>query len=1569
MRFSIVVILISLCLGSSLLAQPFEPYASSATNVTSTSFQANWSSSSGADMYLLQVATNASFTNGVFSPYGGSATLFTVTGRSPATTYYYRVQAISYTTGTSDWSNTVTVTTTAGAPPAPVAAAATNIMATSFSASWGSVSGATGYRLDVSTNSGFSSFVSGFNNLTVTSTSHSVTGLSAVTTYYYRVRAVNGTGTSSNSSTINLTTAPQAPVANAASNITSSSFTANWSSVSGAASYRLDVSTSSTFSSFLSGYNNRTVSGTNLSLTGISNQTTIYYRVRAVGSTGSISANSNVLLAFNYDQNYIRTITVNTPGYTSPSQFGNVGLVDTSYAFFDGLGRGIQTVNVKGSPSKKDIVQPIAYDQYGREAKKYLPYTDGNDGRFKPDALAAVGSTTYSSGKQYPFYQTGGLLASDQYPYAETRFEASPLNRVIEQGAPGSSWQPDGIDSYTSNTDRTIKYAYQSNTASEVLLWTYTSPDANNMLGKVNAGTAASPVYYAANQLYKTFTKDEQFNEVIEFKDKSGKVILKKVQAPSSQWAQTYYIYDDFDNLVCVIPPQATSFLATQYYQSGATDVTKNAFLNRWAFRYRYDERKRMIIKQVPGADPVYMVYDKRDRLVLTQDGNQRAASPKQWTFTKYDHFNRPIATGMKDTTVALTQDQMQTVVNTFYSKAWTSLGEIYIGTTAGNVHGYTNKSYPLYTTASLTDPEKYLSVTYYDNYSFKTLWTGNYNYENDNLTPESGYSYTQPASENLAVLGQVTGTKVKVLDGGVTGGYTWLKSVNYYDDKYRVIQNKSDNYKGGIDKISSLYDFVGKVLKTKSTHIENDVTWKDMVSARQSGNILTSTSSTSGAASVQQLPAGTNGWLEVIYSEGNTTRFIGLNDTNPDAGSANIDYAFRFTTSNTVNVYENNTVKATVTGVLPGDVFRIERTGTAIKYYRNGTQITLSPASTASSTLLMADASFAAAGSTLVGVRSSFGSATKTITRTFTYDHAGRLTHTWHQLDAGTPILLSKNEYNELGQLIDKKLHSTLTDASNNKQSVDYRYNIRGWLTSMNDADLSLGEATDYFGMNLSYNTVDTDLTNAQLYNGNISAIKWSNYGDGTVKQKGYTYTYDAMNRILNSTFKEKTSSWNALASSRFAETGFTYDLNGNIKTLTRNDKRVSGTMDILAYNYGSGTTLSNKLLSVTDGGDDFKGFVDGNTSGNDYTYDVNGNMTRDLNKGIGTSLTDNTNKITYNFLNLPETVTKGGNTIRYIYDATGRKLAQAVTMGAQTRQTDYAGEFVYENDALQFISHEEGRIVTSSTKLIYVNSGEAVTDFTASNATLAPVTQNGTEKYVKATSNGTVARTGVFPVGGMFSVAAGERYKIRMKGYRTGTSAANLLIKAGGNDLSWPGTAVPLNAATESWIEQLVTIPAGATTLEAGVVWGTVTSGEVLYVNEFEIIKLETTTPEYQYNLKDHLGNVRLTFTTQTTTNTFTAGFETANQSTEAPKFNNYPSGGGQINTQAANATSGSNSHLLNGGYAGQVGMTKSFSVMPGDVVSIQATAKYSTPTGTPTNYTNFVASLLGADRKSVV
>jgi len=88
-------------------------------------------------------------------------------------------------------------------PPAPTALAATSVTSNSFTANWNSSSSATGYRLDVSTNSLFSSFASGYQDLDAGNVlSWNVSGLSWSPTNYYRVRAYNANGTSGNSATI-----------------------------------------------------------------------------------------------------------------------------------------------------------------------------------------------------------------------------------------------------------------------------------------------------------------------------------------------------------------------------------------------------------------------------------------------------------------------------------------------------------------------------------------------------------------------------------------------------------------------------------------------------------------------------------------------------------------------------------------------------------------------------------------------------------------------------------------------------------------------------------------------------------------------------------------------------------------------------------------------------------------------------------------------------------------------------------------------------------------------------------------------------------------------------------------------------------------------------------------------------------------------------------------------------------------------------------------------------------------------------------------------------------------------
>ncbi|MCX7876836.1 MAG: fibronectin type III domain-containing protein [Melioribacteraceae bacterium] len=286
---------------------PSAPIALPSSNITQTGFTANWNSVAGANNYILDVSTQnnfSSFVSGYENKIIGGDTLAAITGLNPNTNYFYRVRA-SNISGTSDYSNTISVTTLSFSINTPTAKQATNITQTSFTANWSSVNNATKYFLDVSTKNDFSTFVSGYENKQIGGdTLDVVSGLTPNTSYFYRVRASDDTYTSFNSNIISVTTLPNipnAPIAKSSSNITNSSFRANWSSVSGATKYFLDVSTQSNFSTFITGYENKEIASpdSNYTVSGLIANSIYFYRVRANNIAGT-SDYSNTISVTTY---------------------------------------------------------------------------------------------------------------------------------------------------------------------------------------------------------------------------------------------------------------------------------------------------------------------------------------------------------------------------------------------------------------------------------------------------------------------------------------------------------------------------------------------------------------------------------------------------------------------------------------------------------------------------------------------------------------------------------------------------------------------------------------------------------------------------------------------------------------------------------------------------------------------------------------------------------------------------------------------------------------------------------------------------------------------------------------------------------------------------------------------------------------------------------------------------------------------------------------------------------------------------------------------------------------------
>jgi RHS repeat-associated protein len=456
---------------------------------------------------------------------------------------------------------------------------------------------------------------------------------------------------------------------------------------------------------------------------------------------------------------------------------------NVSLTYYDGLLRPLQQTAVKASPAGSDVVQPIEYDAFGHTAKSYLPYV-------LPATANGAYQTNYATA-QANFYQAANdKIANDNAPYAVSRYENSPLGRVIEQGNVGADWQP--------GTNHTARVNYSYNTGAT-----------NNIAEEVRLfnSDGTSTGFYGANTLDRLATTDEQGNTTIVFQNDRGQVIAKKqaldetINGVNVPYLETYYVYDDFGRVLYIISPKGVAALRAASWSLSA------AIKDSYCYQFVYDARGRAVEKKVPGKAWTYYVYDNLDRLVLTQDGFLKATN--QWLFLKYDRYGRAVMQGLYTNPTQTTRVAVQVLADALYTSGNATYPEAaWFESRATTLHGYTNNSFPK-TNASGTALDV-MQVNYFDNYDFDANGADDYSYVNQGLAGEAGR--VQGRSTGLS-----TGSKRLVLDAT-----TWLYSYIFYDVKGRPIQVRTNNHlnPSTIDNLmTTVQDFEGKTLVTKLYH------------------------------------------------------------------------------------------------------------------------------------------------------------------------------------------------------------------------------------------------------------------------------------------------------------------------------------------------------------------------------------------------------------------------------------------------------------------------------------------------------------------------------------------------------------------------------------------------------------------------------------------------------------------------------------------------------------------------------------------------------------------------------
>ena len=482
------------------------------------------------------------------------------------------------------------------------------------------------------------------------------------------------------------------------------------------------------------------------------------------------------------DGNWIMTTT-----YTASA--GADSIRDITY--YDGLGYAAQVIQVGASITDKNIVTPIWYDKMRRnDARSYLPYVSSAHSAIKDNNPFSV---------QYNYYENKYGRDNAEYAYAEKVYESSPIGRVKATYNTGSSFRH--------SINKCTEVAYSVNTTIDSVF---------KLRVILPNNTLSCEGCYPAGTLQRTTTTNEDGVTTVSYNDFDNRLILSRLLIAEDEYADTYYVYDDFGRLAWVISPEGSDKLSSAISWTINSDIA-----SKYCYRYTYDGHSRIIEKRIAGKSAEYMVYDKGGRLRLYQDGELRNVN--RWLYRVYDNMGRVVDESIVEGTKS--RAQLQTIYNEVSDNylyttlelnpltpddatemtLYTTLrryryGDMQIAGTSSIIPTYMPfMAVPNVVELTDVDEDHDAGLLRYEYYVLA----------DSVLHQELGGSIIGPITPigPIAPIAADLTIQTTNIDERIERAY-------YYDSKGRIVQSIERDYNGGILRISYQYDFVGKILK-----------------------------------------------------------------------------------------------------------------------------------------------------------------------------------------------------------------------------------------------------------------------------------------------------------------------------------------------------------------------------------------------------------------------------------------------------------------------------------------------------------------------------------------------------------------------------------------------------------------------------------------------------------------------------------------------------------------------------------------------------------------------------------